>query len=610
MKKGCLSAAALLLASVSPVFAGDISEPLIVTATRTAQSADETLAPVTVITRDDIKRLQASSVQDVLRGVPGINISNNGGSGKATSIILRGTNSDHVLVLIDGIKVGSATLGTTSFQDIPVDQIDRIEIVRGPRSSLYGSEAIGGVIQIFTRKGGGAFTPSFSLGAGSDQTYKASAGVSGGGDLSWYNLNISSFDTGGIDSCRGNLMAGCYTVEPDKDGYRNSSGSLRAGYRFADNAEVEAHILRTQGHNKYDGSFVNESDIVQQAAGASLSYSPSDRWHATLLAGRSNDDSNDFLDGVFSGRFKTERDTLSLQNDLSVADKHLITLGLDYQNDKVDSTTAYDVTARNDKGLFAQYQGSFGQQDVQFAMRGDDNGQFGHHGTGSAAWGYNFGNGMRLTASYGTAFKAPTFNQLYYPGFGNPNLKPETSRSAEVGLHGKPGWGSWSLNAYQTMVDQLIGSDANFNPANIDSARIRGIEAISSTHLAGWDISGNLTLLNPENRSGGANQGNVLPRRAKQTLSIDLDRIYGQWRFGTTLFAAGRRYDDLANTVELGGYATVDLRAEYAFTKDWLLQGRVGNVLDKRYETAAYFNQPRRDVLFTLRYQPGVLRRN
>jgi len=605
MKKCCLSAAVLLLGSIPPVFAGDISEPLIVTATRTAQTADATLATVTVITRADIERLQATSLQDVLRGTPGMDISNNGGQGKATSVFLRGANSDHVLVLIDGVKADSATLGTSSFQDIPIDQIERIEIVRGPRSSLYGSEAIGGVIQIFTRKGGGAFTPSFSIGAGSDQTYKASAGVSGGDKRSWYNANLSGFTTAGIDACRGSLSAGCYAIEPDKDGYRNSSGSLRAGYRFANDAEVEAHILRVQGHNKYDGSFVNESDIVQQAAGASLGYSPTDRWHASLLAGRSNDDSDDLLDGVFSGRFNTERDTLSFQNDISVADKHLITLGLNYQNDKVDSTTAYDVTARNDKGLFAQYQGSFGPQDVQFAMRGDDNGQFGHHGTGSAAWGYNLGDGLRLTASYGTAFKAPTFNQLYYPGFGNPNLKPETSRSAEVGLRGKPGWGSWSLNAYQTMVDQLIGSDANFNPANIDSARIRGIEAISSTHLAGWDISGNLTLLNPENRSGGANQGNVLPRRAKQTMSFDLDRAYGKLRFGTTLFAAGRRYDDLANTVELGGYATLDLRAEYAFTKDLLLQGRVGNALDKQYETAAYFNQPGRDFLLTLRYQPG-----
>lgn len=607
MKKRCLPAAALLLLVSPSAFATDI-DPVIVTATRTAQTADETLSSITVITRKEIEREQAQSVQELMRGIPGVDIANNGGPGKASSVFLRGTESDHVLVLIDGVKVGSATLGTTAFQDIPVEQIERIEIVRGPRSSLYGSEAIGGVIQIFTRKGGGALKPFFSIGGGNYQTYSGSAGVSGGGERGWFSASASGIDTEGFNACNGKPSpggAGCFTTEPDKDGYRNLSGSLRAGYRFDNSLEMDVHALRAEGKNEFDGSFVNESESVQQVLGGTLRFSPADMWDIALTVGRSWDESDNFKDGTFLSRFDTERDTLSFQNDLSVAPDHLLTVGADYQDDRVEGTTAYAVSSRDNTGLFTQYQGRFGAHDVQLSLRRDDNEQFGNRDTGGAAWGYALSEGLRLTASYGTAFKAPTFNELYFPGFGNPNLRPEESDSFELGLSGKPAWGHWSINAYETRIDDLIAFDAStFAPANIDQARIRGLEAIVGTQLGGWDLNTNLTLLDPENRSGGANDGNVLPRRARQSLRLDADRNFGRYRLGATLLAAGKRYDDLANTRQLGGYATIDLRAEYALAKDWRLQARVENLLDKDYETAAFFNQPGRSLYLTLRYQP------
>ncbi len=607
MKKRCLPAAALLLLGSPSAFATDI-DPIIVTATRTAQTADETLSSVTVITRKEIERQQAQSVQDLLRGIPGVDIANNGGPGKATSVFLRGTESDHVLVLIDGVKVGSATLGSAAFQNIPVEQIERIEIVRGPRSSLYGSEAIGGVIQIFTRKGGGALKPFFSIGGGSYQTYSASAGVSGGGERGWFSLNGSGIDTEGFNACDGKPSpggAGCFTTEPDKDGYRNLSGSLRAGYRFDSGIEVDVHALRANGDTEFDGSFVNESESVQQVLGGTLRVSPADMWHITLTAGRSRDESDNFKDSTFQSRFDTERDTLSFQNDLSITPDHLLTVGTDYQDDRVDGTTAYAVTSRDNTALFTQYQGTFGAQDVQLSLRRDDNEQFDDHTTGGAAWGHALGKTLRLTASYGTAFKAPTFNELYFPGFGNPNLGPEESRSLEFGLRGEPAWGHWTLNAYETRVDDLIAFDASTSaPANIDQARIHGLEAVLGTRLENWDLNANLTLLDPENRSGGANDGNVLPRRARKSLRFEADRDFGRYRLGATLLAAGKRYDDLANTRSLGGYATLDVRAEYSLAKDWRLQARIENLLDKDYETAAFFNQPGRSLYLTLRYQP------
>ena len=325
----------------------------------------------------------------------------------------------------------------------------------------------------------------------------------------------------------------------------------------------------------------------------------------TLGAGRSHDNSDNFENGTFAGRFNTVRDTASWQNDVVLGTNHLLTVGLDYQNDGIDSDTPYTVTSRDDKGLFAQYQGTFGTQDVQLALRGDDNGQFGNHRTGSLAWGHGFANGMRLTTSYGSAFKAPTFNELYYPGFGNPNLQPETSRSLEVGLNDKMDWGRWSLNAYQTRVSDLIAFDASFAPANIAAARIRGLEASVSTQLADWKINTSLTLQNPANQSTGSDNGNILPRHAEQMARLDLDRQLGRYRLGATLFAQGRRFDDLANTQRLGGYATVDLRAEYALARDWTLAARAANLFDKQYETAAYFNQPGRNFFLTLRYQPA-----
>lgn len=603
----------------------DPRDAVIVTATRTAITANEALAAVSVITRQDIERSQAQSVQDLLRGEPGISVTNNGGPGKSTAVFLRGTESDHVLVLIDGVKVGSATLGTAAFQDIPVEQIERIEIVRGPRSSLYGSEAIGGVIQIFTRKGGGPAKPFFSLGGGSHDTHEGLVGVSGGGDRGWFNLSASGIDTEGFNACRGEPgVGGCFADEPDRDGYRNGSSAARGGYRFANGAEMDVNILRTRGKNEFDG-FVNESKSLQQIIGTRLRFSPMAPWNVTLAAGRSRDESDNFKNGVFNSRFNTERDTVSFQNDVSIGAAQLLTLGLDRQEDRITSNRAYAVTSRDNEALFIQHQLGLGRHDLQASLRRDDNEQFGRHTTGSLAWGHSFSDTLRGMISHGTAFKAPTFNELYWPnssfvdsaGFtnisrGNPDLSPEESKTTELGLRYKLAVSSINLSVYETEARDLIDwattatglTEFTTAPANVDRIRIRGFEATFDTRLADWAVRTSLTLLDPENRSVGANQGNVLPRRSERALRLDLDRALGKYRVGTTVFAEGERYDDLANTRRLGGYATVDLRAEYALARAWRAQARVANLLDKDYETAAFFSQEGRSYYFTLRYQP------
>jgi vitamin B12 transporter len=619
----CLSAAlsAICLASAQAnEQAPTILEPVTVTATRTERSVDKALASVTVIERAEIERRQSQTVPDLLRGVAGLSLSNTGGLGKETSVFLRGTDSSHVLVLIDGVRAGSATSGSAAFQDLPIDQIERIEIVRGPRSSLYGSEAIGGVIQIFTRKGSSSgLHPYLTAGAGSHSLYKVTGGVSGGNDKYWYSFNGSRLENEGINACdarAASQFAGCFTDEPDADGYRNTSGNARAGYRFSNGLEVEGNFLEAGGNNKYDGSLNNRSIFLQQALGGRLKYSPTDFWTTSLRAGRTLDDSDNFKEQIFTSRFNTQRVSTTWQNDFAIAEGHLLTLGLDYYNDQVDSTVAYAVKSRDDKAGFAQYQLSYGGFDTVLGVRYDDNEQFGSQPTGNVALGYGFDNGVRVSASWGRAFKAPTFNDLYYPNYGTANLFPENSESWEVGVSGKHLGVAWQVNGYHTEIDQMItpvfdtslcGPPFFFCAQNLAKARILGLEAQASARVLDFDLAANLSLLDPENLSSDANHGNVLPRRSQSQFRFDIDRAVGPARLGATVIGEGRRFDDVANTHRLNGYVTVDLRAAVTVAKGLSLEGRVANLLDEHYETARLFHQDGRNFFINLRFQPENL---
>lgn len=601
--------------------AGDELDEVVVTATRTAATADATLAPVEVISRDEILRAQASSLADLLRGRAGINITNQGGEGKLTTMFVRGSESDHVLVLIDGVRVGSATSGLVSFQDLPVSLIDRIEIVRGPRSSLYGSEAIGGVIQIFTRRDRGDATFRFHAGAGSHGRREGGIGIGGGSEKGWFGIDAGFKRTDGINACTGAgdpIFAGCFTTEPDRDGYTQQAFALRGGVNIGESVVLQGHGLRVSGENEYDGSFVNQSDIVQQVVGAQLKWQAGERVAVQFAAGSNKDESENFLDGAPAGDFTTQRDSASVQSDITLAERQTLTLGVDWLRDRVDSSTQYRntntdriVRERGNRAAFVQYQGgfetsSFGAHDLQLAVRRDDNDQFGGKTTGNIAWGVGFADHWRITASYGTAFKAPTFNELYFPFFGNPNLRPESSKTFDLGVAWRGEHTRIELNAFETSVDDLIAYDGSiFLPNNIEKTRLRGAELRVETALLGWNIAGAASWLDPENRAPGFNEGNDLPRRARETVRIDADRTFGDFSVGLTGIAEGERYDDLANTRSVDGFATLDLRAEYRFARHWTLQAKVANLFDERYETTSFYNQPGRTWSLMLRFQPA-----
>ena len=599
----CLSVCPSVLAEESTQL-----EQVVVTADRKARTVDETLTPVTVITRKDIEKYQATDVAEVLRRVPGISITNNGGMGKVTSVRLRGTAANHLLVLIDGVQIGSATLGSVSFEHLSLDQVERIEVVRGPRSSLYGSEAIGGVVQIFTRKGGKGFQPEIIASIGSHNAQKLNVNLAGGDADTWFNVNAGTEKTDGIDTTSNQQ-------EPDNDGYRRESASLRAGHRFTNGTEVEAALLHTQGDNAFDGSDFsgNSNDFVQESISGKVKHAFGERVKVSAQVGQSLDETYNYFNGgnlnpFASRQLDTRRETASLQADVVTSVSGALTIGVDRQKDKIISDSVYTVTSRENDGVFASYQHDFGKTDVEVSARRDDNQQFDKHSTGAIAIGHEIGDAMRIKASYGTAFKAPTFNALYSPWGGDPNLKPETSQNIELGLSGRGQGFTWDAAVFQNKITDYIEweEDAvgNWTVSNVQPT-IKGLEARVAGKLGEWDVASTLTLQNPKKRSGPfANQQMV--NTPKQIFNVDVDRKLGAVSVGATLHAEDARHGNAANTDsrKLPGYTTVDLRADYRLAKDWTVGAKIGNVLDKDYQTNSGYNQDGINGVVTLNYAP------
>ncbi len=593
--------------------AADTLPEVVVTASRISETADSTLAPVTIIDRTAIERSQASNVPELIKRHTGISISNNGGMGQATGIFVRGTNAEHVLVLIDGVKIGSATLGTTPWQDLPLALIERIEIVRGPRSSLYGSEAIGGVIQIFTHKGGGKTRFQAALGAGSHELRRIEAQVSGGGSKTWWSLGVSDLDTAGFDSRTDG-------AEPDKDGYHNRAYRIRGGLSWDAGHSLDVYALRAEGENEYDqqnpvtllwDQQPETSDTVTQTLGARLSFLLLDDLDLLLAVSESRDESEFFTAGVATSSFDTRRRNASIQTNWILHPQHTLTMGFDYQKDKVSASQfTYTKDRRTGHGIFTQYRGSISRYDWQLALRHDDDSQFGDATTGNIALGVRILDKLQFTAAYGTAFKAPTFNALYWPNdvwsVGNPDLKPEKSHTTEIGLRSYNSNITWAVNLFETWVDDLIAwqqipNTWTWQPMNINKARIRGIEGEFAVTLADWQLSANVTFQEPESRSGNT-IGKRLQRRARRLSNLNLDRKFGSWSLGATVHNEGDRYDDQNSTTRLSGFTTVDLRAMYAINRAWSVEAKASNLLNADYQTAFGFRQPGRELLVTLRY--------
>lgn len=588
-------------------------EEVIVTATRIADRLERAIAHTTVITSEEIAASGAADVPTLLRREAGIEITQTGGLGSQSSAFLRGTNFNHTLVLVDGVRLGSATTGATALDQIMLDQIERIEIVRGPASSLYGSDAIGGVIQIFTRKGRGAPGLSVKAGVGGQDSSVLVASFGGEAANTRFNLGVSRRATAGFSAIRPEFIPFPFVTtaaDADRDGYRNATINANVAHAVAKGHELGASAFYSTGNLDNDGTF---SNLAKPELAAYSVYSRSaftDAWQSRVSLSRGTDKLPVFLNGAQVSRFRTDNTQLSWQNDFTLAEAGTLSVALERLQQKVDSDTAYTRTQRRANGVFAGYSGSLGGHSLQLSLRGDDYSDFGSHTTHFVGYGYAFTPAWRATASVGTAFRAPSFNDLFHPGFfgmfvGNPNLRPERSRTGELGVQ-YTGGGQLAKAVYfkSRMTDLIaVASAFPFNVINVGRAENDGFELSYSGMIAGAEVKLSATVQDPVNALTGAR----LLRRAEKFGTIVADRQWGPWRAGVELRASGARQDiHIASfaPVTVGGYEVVNFVARYAFDKKTGIVVRIDNVFDRDYMLVHGYGTQDRRVFVTFGYRP------
>ncbi|WP_207062934.1 TonB-dependent receptor domain-containing protein [Motiliproteus sp. SC1-56] len=576
-------------------------QPVVVTATRLAQTIDQALAPVTVIDRQQIEQSPARDLPALLHLQPGIDLSRSGGLGSNASVFVRGANANQVLVLVDGVRVGSATLGQAAFNDIPLDQIERVEIVRGPRSSLYGSDAIGGVIQIFTRRGQTGFQQHAGIAYGTHDTQRLRAGLSGGDSFQRFSLDLGHLETDGIDAQVGS--------NPDKDGYRNTNVSASYQHSLTQDLELDLSLLRTDSEVEVD-SFIATDAVTnegqQQVLNGVLRYAANAELDIKLSASESRDEMRELTNGTGTGRFDTRTRQYELTADHYLDDSQIITLGAAHTDQQIDSSSDYAEDERDINAVFGQWQNRWDRLELLLGLRSDDHDSFGRENTGNINAAYHLGDHRKLLASYGTAFHAPTFNDLYFPssafGAGNPALAPEESDSWELGYEYNAQGQRYAARAFRTRIDNLIiWQDQGgffFMPENVGQAKIDGLELEWDKRFQNWSVRASATLLDA--RDGATDK--VLPNRAERTLSVGVGHQRDRLSAELNLLAQGHRYSDAANSNRLAGYGITNLRLGYDLGQQWRLSAQVNNLFDKDYTTNSGFNNLGRTLLVGIDY--------
>jgi len=596
--RSCLSA--IWLAASVPILAlANDDEPLelkpdlIVTPSRMAEPIDQALATVSIISRQEIERSAAEDLFELLRLQPGLDIVRTGGPGAQTSIFLRGSNSNHVLVLIDGVRVGSANTGAYAWEQLPLNQIERVEVVRGPRGSLYGSDAIGGVIHIFTRGNPDPYARATVGGHGTDE-------IEGGwgylGERSQISVNAAYRNVDGFSAQNPNG----FSYHPDDDGLEAANLGVK-GSIDADHGSWRYSLLAVDNRSEFDQG---HSDAEQTIASLEFKSGFSPNWDYQLLGGFTRDDLfTDFE--YFTTDFTSRRYQVSWQNQLHLNGDGQISFGVDFNRESGQSADSWDQD-RDNTGLFVSFDRSLEHLRVQASARLDDNSRFGSELTGQVALGYDIGSAWQVTGSYGSAFRGPNLSEQFSPGVGglfagNPDLDPEASTSAELALRWRNDLlGEFSAAVYRTDVDDLIAFNGEyFQAINIDRARLEGIELEYSLAKQGWLLGANATVQDNEDRT----TGEALLRRPETKGSLTLDRRFssGSW-IGVEWFYSGQRSD--FGGITLDSYDLLNLRAGWALAAAWRLEVRGDNLTDAAYEPAYGFNAAGRAWFLSLAWIP------
>ncbi len=638
MKKIIPAACAGLLAC-APAFSAEVvqTDDVIVTATRQETRVSEVLADVTVIDRQEIERNGAGTVADLLAHQPGIQMSSSGsnGPGSFTSIFIRGANAEHTKVLVDGIPIGGAydQAGTKALTNLPLDNVERIEIVRGPASSLYGADAIGGVIQVFTRKGTPGLKADGFAGFGSWGTTKVNAGVSGGDERWRFRVEVGRDKTNGFSS-----QKNATNQDADRDGYHNNAAAISLSFMPAQGHELGLTYRHNDGQTRYDsGDFLGN---VVWPADNTYDYRVdfrteqwqlysrnqiTDIWTSKLQYGQTQEKQANFFSDWDWGSFsfvhrsssaEIENRLLSWQNDVSLPlGKALLGVERLEQNAvNPDPTYGFGSKDTTNNAVLAGWTGNWNAHSWQLSGRHDDHSQYGGKSTGTIAYGYQLTPEWRARGSYGTAFKSPTFSQLYMPAIsgGNPLLKPEEARNGELGLVWESGTQSVSTTYYLNRIRNLIISGPNFPfpYENVAKARLEGVTLAYAGRFDDWDVHANYDWLDATDDTTGLQ----LQRRARNKALFTVDKRWGSLQTGVEVVAEGSRYDGKNEVGKIGGYSLVNLTARYAVNKTVALEGRVNNLFDRDYELSRAdwlnhtsnntYNTPGLNAFFGIRYTP------
>jgi vitamin B12 transporter len=595
---GCVPAV-----SAEPVAA---TETIVVTASRTPQRVDQALAQVTVIDRARIEAASGQSLAELLASDSGVQFWSNGGLGKPATVSLRGLESRHTLLLVDGVRHGSATLGTPSWDNIPLDSIERIEIVRGPLSGLYGSDAVGGVVQIFTRRGRAGFVPEAVATLGSHRYGELAAGARFGAGAVDGSLRLQHRRTDGFSATNPRVPFGSHN--PDDDGFEQTSINGSLGLQLG-RWRAEATLLKAQGRTQLDDGPGADAraELRTEVLSAQMAGPVLGSWRTALKLARSTDDYDTQASAspfATLGTIGTVQQQLGWENQFTTPVGTALILAERVEQVVERPGAPFAVSERSINGLALGLNGEAGAHGWQANVRRDRNSQFGSQTTGSLGYGYTLAPGLRATASFGSSFVAPSFNQLYFPGFGNPNLLPEEGRQRELALVWRQGPVTSRVVHFDNRIRGYISSGPA--PTNIPRVRVDGVSASVDATLGAWTVAGSIDSLRPVNTTvGSANFGRILPRRLQDSGRLALDWRGGAFTLGGTLQAFGERYEDAANSTRLGGYATLDMRAEWVLARDWALAARLNNVFDQRYETLLGYNQPGREAYLTLRWSPS-----
>jgi vitamin B12 transporter len=598
--------ASLALAIAAPAAHAQATaiDSIIVTATRTPTLASEVISDTVTITSQEIADSGAGSLTELLQRQRGIEVSRNGGPGTASNVFIRGANGNQSVVLVDGVRIASASTGSASWNGIPLSAIDRIEIVYGPLSTLYGADAIGGVIQLFTKQGKGAPSVSASVGGGSDRTFAADAAVSGGTDQLSYSFSVSKERSDGFSSTRRPSSS----FDPDDDGYDRKSAAGQLLYKLSPGHELGATFLYSDTESDYDSATFDAYSTQKLAnVGVYARNRILPFWTMLVQASQARDKSGSFYGtGPFgSSQVDTTTSTFTWQNDFRIGSDTLQLL-YEHRKEEVDASTAELNRTRHTNSVAAIYSLKRGAHLANAGVRHDDNSEYGSKTTGSIGYGYRFTSALRAEASFATSFRAPSFNELFYPGYGNENNRPEEGRNAEAGLRYDDGATQLSAVYYHNKLDNLL---LNTTPCpyagyqfgcayNVNKALLEGLSLSAERQMGKLLLTANADFQDPKDETTGKR----LQRRAKRHANVAAEYELGAVRGGVELQLSSSRFDDAANRNRLPGYGIVNLFATYRFSQDWSALVRWNNVGDKDYELARYYQTGGSNVFAALRY--------